>query len=377
MRHLIFPPLKRHLPILFVSLFLLLLPSGAQAQVLKACRNKVANGYNFWVSTPKNYDAQHADEYPVVLFLHGKSLCGNNLERVRRYGPLHAQAMGRQIDAIIIAPQNPGGAWNPDRINRVVDWVFAHYGGDTNRLYVLGMSLGGYGTIDYSAAYSHRIAAAMALCGGGTAKSYCGLNDMPLWILHGTADRAVSVSQSEKVVSAMSKCGDSPRLIFTKLPGANHGRLARAFYINETYDWLFKHRLDAPDRPVNKDYDINNDRLQNAYKDINRRANSLVVDDPEVEAEAVASEADSVGGKADGTTTEQDSVASETSSKKVREGKKKSSSDNGGSRYYTIRKGDTLYSISRRYGTTVSKICSLNGISKNTTLRVGRKLKVK
>lgn len=339
-------------------LLLLLLPGILHAQTLTAFRNEVSDGYNFWISTPKDYDSLHADETPVILFLHGASLCGNNLERVRRYGPLHAQAMGRQINAIIVAPQNPGGAWKPDRINRVVDWAFAHYGGDTNRLYVLGMSLGGYGTIDYSAVYSHRIAAAMALCGGGNPKSYCGLNDLPLWILHGTADRAVTVAQSQKVVSAMSKCGDSPRLRFTKLPGVDHGGLARAFYITETYDWLFQHRLDDPDRPVNQDYEITVDRLHKAYKDIDRRANQLVVVDKGARKKVS-------GNTSDGSDPDAEMVASVDRSQ-----------PSGSRQYHTIRKGDTLSAIARRYGTSVKKLCSLNGISENTTLRIGRKLKV-
>lgn len=328
---------------------LILLPSLVSAQTLTAYRGKVANAYNFWVSTPKDYDSLDSEK-PIILFLHGASLCGNNLERVRRYGPLHAQAMGRQIDAVIIAPQNPGGAWNPEKVNRVVDWVFEHYKGDTNRFYVLGMSLGGYGTIDYSAAYSHRIAAAMALCGGGNPKSYCGLNDLPLWILHGTADRAVTVAQSEKVINRMSQCGDSPRLKFTKLPGVDHGGLARAFYITETYDWLFEHRLDTPDRPINKDYEISVNRLHNAYKDIDRKANQLVVRN---------------GGSAASKGSQSSSTSEEYAS------------NNGEAQYHTIRKGDTLGALAKKYHTSVSKLCKLNGISQNTILRLGKKLRVR
>jgi len=329
-----------------LALLLILLPSLSFTQTLTAFRGEVSNGYNFWVSTPKDYDSLKSDT-PVILFLHGASLCGHNLERVRRYGPLDALKMGRQIDAVIIAPQNPGGAWKPDRINLVVDWVFQHYACDTNRFYVLGMSLGGYGTIDYSAVYSGRIAAAMALCGGGNPKSYCGLNDLPLWIIHGTADRAVPISQSQKVVNKMSKCGESPRLRFTKLAGVDHGALARAFYISETYDWLFQHRLDSLDRPVNTEYDITPERLRHAYKDIDRRANNLIV-------------RNGSNGKSS-TNEESDSYAS-------------SSND---TKYHIIRKGDTLSALARRYGTSVNKLCKLNGLSQNSILRIGKKLRVK
>lgn len=334
-----------------LATLLLLLPISLLAQTLQAYRNTVEGGYNFWVCTPEDYQ-DTLQTKPVILFLHGASLCGKNLDRVRRYGPLHALAMGRQIDAVIIAPQNPGGAWKPQRINKVVDWVFAHYTVDTNRLYVIGMSLGGYGTIDYSAAYSHRIAASMAMCGGGNPKDYCGLNEVPLWILHGTNDRAVPVSQSQKVINAMKQCGDTPRLRFTKLHGVDHGGLARAFYITETYDWLFEHRLDSIERPVNTDHEITVARLKNAYKDIDRKANHIKVIN----------------------TTPQTAVADSSDSSIDEEQVK---TNGKGHKYHTIKQGDTLGHLARKYHTSVRKLCKMNNISETTTLRIGRRLRVK
>lgn len=328
-----------------IALTVFLIPVMAFGQTLKAYHGEIKDGYNFWVSTPVDYDSAEQGK-PMVLFLHGASLCGHNLERVRRYGPLHALAMGRKIDAVIVAPQNPGGAWNPERVNNIVDWVFQNYRIDTNRLYVIGMSLGGYGTIDYSAAYPGRVAAAMALCGGGNPKSYCGLNDLPLWILHGTADRSVGVSQSQKVVNAMSQCGDTARLRFTKLRGMDHGGLARAFYVDETYSWLFEHRLDTPDRPVSQNYDITVELLRGAYRNINRRANHLVVINDKKKSKESVSE-----------------VADTTNSSEAE--------------YHTIRKGDTLGALAKRYHTSVNAICRLNGIGSSTTLRIGRRLRVR
>ena len=85
-------------------------------------RNEVSNGYNFWLSIPDTYEEQ-GDKMPVVVFLHGHSLCGTDLNRVRKYGCLDAIAMGRDINALIIAPQNPGGPWDAKKINNVIDWV--------------------------------------------------------------------------------------------------------------------------------------------------------------------------------------------------------------------------------------------------------------
>ena len=352
----------------FFLIFFLILSLSATAQTLTAHRNAVSNAYNFWVSTPVEYDSV-GDSMPVILFLHGASLCGNNLERVRRYGPLHALAMGRTINAIIIAPQNPGGAWNPERVNHVVDWVFDHYRCDTNRFYVIGMSLGGYGTIDYSAAYSHRIAASVAMCGGGNPKSYCGLNEMPLWIMHGTADRAVGISQSKKVIRAMIQCGDTSRLRFTSLAGVTHSGLARAFYLPELYEWLFQHRLDTPDRPVSRDYEFTPALLSQAYRNTNRKANRLIIHSSDER-------------KSSGKDSKDDLPAITTQGADGQESVAVSDNDtNSGSpavEYHTIRSGDTLGKIARQHNTTIQQLCRLNNnINTKTTLRIGRKLKVR
>ena len=209
------------------------------------------------------------DKKPLVIFLHGRSLCGNNLNKVLQYGTIDALKKGREIDAYVIAPQNPGTFWKPDNIMNVADWVIDRYPIDTNRIYVLGMSLGGYGTIDLTAAYPHRIAAAMALCGGGSRKDLSGLNEVPLWIIHGTADAAVSVNESRKVVDKMKEAGKTPLLRYEEWKGVNHGALARLFYLEQTYEWLFMHTLD--NRNVDKSISIDHSDTKNAYKDLRRR----------------------------------------------------------------------------------------------------------
>ena len=316
------------------------------AQLLTAHHNLVSNGYNFWVYTPTDYDSTKTAK-PLIVFLHGASLCGNDLQRVRRYGPLNALTYGREIDAVIVAPQNPGGSWNPLRIQNVIDWVKKHYSTDSLRMYVLGMSLGGYGTIDYVATYPEQVAAAMALCGGGTRSSYCGLNTVPFWIQHGTADRDVGISQSQKVVNAMKQCGDTSLLRFDRLQGMNHGDLARVFYLKETYEWLFSHsRADTP-RFVNKNIVITPAKIANAYHDLHRADKSFL---------KVKN-----WGNVSTETTEQSSHV-ETSDAPV---------------YYTVKKGDTLSAIARKYHTSVSKLCKLNHIKETSILQIGKKLKVK
>ena len=257
-----------------ILLMLLLLVSTMQASAydfLRAVKDSIPGGYNFWVYTPIDYFYSQ-EQTPVIIFLHGASLCGRNLERVRRYGPLDAIVKGRQIDALTIVPQNPGGAWSPKKIMDVFDWVKSRYACDTTRVYVLGMSLGGYGTMDVCGTYPDRIAAGMALCGGTSLKDVSGLGRLPFWIIHGTADRAVPVSKSKTVVESLKRDGNDTRLLYDWLNGANHGAPARIFYLRKTYDWLFSHSLLDKDRPVRRDLTIGLDDLRRAYGDVRRNA---------------------------------------------------------------------------------------------------------
>lgn len=232
-----------------------------------AYRNAVPNGYNFWFYRPDE-DESDGVHRPLLVFLHGASLCGNNLDRVKKYGPMDALRYGKIIDCYIIAPQNPGGAWQPQKVMNLIEWAEKKYNVDSNRIYVYGMSLGGYGTIDVCSTYPDRIAAGMALCGGASVKDVSGLSRIPMWIVHGTGDRAVPVSASDKVVAAIKATGDDSRLIYDRIPGMDHGRPSRIFYMKQTYDWLFFHSLEDEGRPVNRDFKITNENMNNAYREI-------------------------------------------------------------------------------------------------------------
>lgn len=251
-------------PLLAIILLTLLTAISANAQKLTPHRGDVPGAYNFWLYTPDPSPENEEEPKPVVIFLHGASLCGNNLDRVRRYGTIDAIEKGRELDAYVIAPQNPGGSWQPQKVMKIVDWVGENHNIDYDRIYVMGMSLGGYGAIDMAATYPDQIAAAMALCGGGTVKDVSGLNDVPLWIVHGTADRAVSVGQSDKIVNSVKQTGDASRLVYDRVPGMNHSQPARFFYLKDTYDWLMSHSLKDENRPVNGTFDVSG--IKGAYK---------------------------------------------------------------------------------------------------------------
>ena len=314
----------------FLIMMLLVLPLTSSAQLM-ACRGFVEDNYDFLLYLPESY--QRSDELPLVMFLHGKSLSGDSLEMVLRYGCIDAVVRGRRIDAIVVAPQAQS-AWEPKKLMALYDWIDDHYKVDTNRFYVLGMSMGGYGTLDVATAYPDKVTAAIAMCGGASGKELCGLTTMPLWIIHGTADELVSVSCSDRVVNFMRSCGDTTRLIYDRLEGVNHSYLARVFYLKQTYDWLFSHSLLDKDRPVNRSFAMTTDLLDGAYNDMGTKYPMEIV---ELEVPPILDR----------------------------------------KQYYIAKKGESLAEIAVENYTTVSILCKLNNFKKTVKLWPGRKIRVK
>ena len=193
--------------------------------------------YKFWINLPE--DSILKSKPPILIFLHGKSLSGTDLNKVKKYGVIHEMEQGRKIPAIVVAPQVVSGHWVPEKVLEVLEYVQKNYNTDSSRIYVCGMSLGGYGTMHFAGKYADRVTAAVALCGGGNEKDACNLSTIPFWIQHGNKDYAVPISESEKMVNAIKKC-DASNLIYTVHAGADHGDLEKVFRTDEMYDWLFK-----------------------------------------------------------------------------------------------------------------------------------------
>lgn len=363
---------------LLLSLFfsvVVLLSFAQTTYTFTAHINVVKDSYNFWISEPDTY-SERDSAMPIVVFLHGASLCGNDLNRVRKYGCLDAISMGRDINAIIVAPQNPGGSWNSNKVLNILNWAIEHYDIDTNRIYLIGMSLGGFGTIEFLANHGEIITASMELCGGTIRKDLCKLNDVPLWIIHGTADKAVPVARAQDIVNAMRNCGKTDLLRFDKWPGINHSQLAKLFYLDETYSWLFSHSKTDYPKKVDKTIDINIQDLARAYQNIDRASNKIVICNYDKSTNDMKRNDD----WEDSTNTilrpniqsneQQQTLTTQNQPQSQKSSKSKTS-------YHIVKKGDTLYSIAKKHHTTVDRICRLNKIKETTILQIGRKLKVK
>ena len=368
------------------ALLLLLMPLSASARLM-AIRDSVANGYNFWLYVPKQYKDYRADRVkadrtateqqdsvavksalkkvpaplPIVIFLHGRSLSGTDLNTVRKYGTIDAIDRGRQINAIVIAPQVVmSDWWRPNRVMNVVNWVSKRYDVDTSRIYVLGMSLGGYGAIDFAAAYPKQTAAAMGLCGGATRKDLANINEVPMWIIHGTSDVDVPVSESRRVKTAMEAANaNTPRLRYDEYVGVAHAPLARLFYLKETYDWLFKHSTADASRPVDRSTVIKADYILNksyVYNGLRKGSGNLQIYDP-----LAGKSVPTIAKKMDYTYTPATSQNKSTSAAK----------------YHTVQAGETISHLAVKYNTTTKKIQELNPGLDPDKVKIGQKIRVK
>lgn len=231
-----------------------------------AMYNVLPDNYNFWIYTPADYEPM-GHRFPLVIFLHGKSLSGYDLNKVKRYGVIDAISKGKIIPALVLAPQTHN-SWNPQKVNDLLEWVKQNYQVDTTRVYVIGMSLGGYGTMDFCSQYPQKVAAGMAFCGGCSYKEPSGLSKIPFWIMHGTADKAVPISCSQRVVDYLKDNCSTRLLRYDWMIGGTHGVYARMFYLQKTYDWLFSHSTTQHPRKVDRTFDITMEDIRQTYNEL-------------------------------------------------------------------------------------------------------------
>lgn len=201
--------------------------------------------YPYWIYLPGNYSSDSAELWPVILFLHGRSLSGTNLNLVKKYGLIAEVLKGRDFPAIIVAPQVKRGlSWNPDDVIRLLEVIKSNYHVDSNRVSITGMSMGGYGALYTAGKYPELFCATAAFCGGGLVKDGCRLASMPVWIAHGRKDQAVPYTESLKVVVAIRNC-NSENLLFTDFENLNHSDLEKMFRTKELYLFLLGNSKNA------------------------------------------------------------------------------------------------------------------------------------
>jgi predicted peptidase len=198
-------------------------------------------------------------KYPLVIFLHGSGERGNDNEAQLKWGVLNfATDENMKLQpAIVIAPQCPKESqWYnfSDKDNsllpqaskpmglviELIKETMKKYPVDLNRIYITGLSMGGYGTFDAISRYPDLFAAAVPVCGAGDLTKAALIAHIPIWIFHGALDGAVDPIHSQDMLKALSKEGAHPG--FTQYPEVGHFSWIAAYSDPMMMAWLFRQR---------------------------------------------------------------------------------------------------------------------------------------
>jgi predicted peptidase len=184
---------------------------------------------------PQGYETSR-QRWPLMLFLHGAGESGTNLAKVKIHGPPKIVESKPDFPFILMSPQSPGRGWNSDALNALLDNVIRKYRVDKHRIYLTGLSMGGYGTWSLAAAHPERFAAIVPICGGGNPADAKKLAALPIWVFHGAKDPTVPVERSREMVEAIKAAGGNVK--FTEYPEAKHDCWTETYDNPELYQWL-------------------------------------------------------------------------------------------------------------------------------------------
>jgi predicted peptidase len=209
--------------------------------------NKIFKGKDgdvkYVVFVPNDYKGDK--EFPVILFLHGAGESGTDGKKQAQVGLGKAiRDKKEDFPFIAIFPQSQKGGWSATsaegkRAIAILEEVEKDYKTDKKRVYLTGLSMGGFGTWSQAAAHPQRWAAIAPVCGGGDPKTAAQIKDIPCWCFHGDADTAVKVEKSRVMIKALKDAGADPK--YNEYPGVGHNSWDRAYATPELYAWFLKH----------------------------------------------------------------------------------------------------------------------------------------
>jgi predicted peptidase len=215
------------------------LTEGQRAHAFEATIRKRV-GLRFLLYLPEQYAARD-QRWPLLIFLHGASERGEDLERVKNNGPPKIVQTQRDFPFIVVSPQvSADMAWDSDSLNALLDELLGQLPIDPERVYVTGLSMGGYGAWNFASEHPERIAAIAPISGAGEAVRACRLKDMPIWAFHGAEDPIVPLFDDQKMVDAVRACGG--HVEFTVYPNVGHDAWTQTYENPELYRWLLEHR---------------------------------------------------------------------------------------------------------------------------------------
>ena len=196
-------------------------------------------GLKYLLYLPKGYD-KAKKKHPMILFLHGAGERGDNLNQVKKHGPPKLVEKGRDLAFVVVSPQCPRSRWwDVKALTQLLDEVVASYNVDESRIYLTGLSMGGFGTWSLAAEHPKRFAAIAPICGGGKTTWAKKLKDVPIWVFHGGKDGVVPAKRSKDMVAALKEQGSKPKL--TIYPNAGHDSWTKSYANPELYKWFLSH----------------------------------------------------------------------------------------------------------------------------------------
>jgi predicted peptidase len=200
---------------------------------------KTTLNYLLWL--PGDYKKEKNKTYPLLIFLHGSGERGDSLDLVKMHGPPSFVESRSDFPFITVSPQCPKGTWwIAEDLQVMLEQLMAKYRIDPERIYLTGLSMGGFGTWTWASKYPDQFAAIAPVCGGGDIQFADELKNTPVWAFHGDADPVVPVKRTIEMVEAVNANGGAARM--TIYPGVGHGSWIDAYQNEQLYTWLLEHK---------------------------------------------------------------------------------------------------------------------------------------
>lgn len=185
--------------------------------------------------------ANTKEKKPLIVFLHGSGEKGTDIEKVKTHGPLK-YIKNHELDAYILAPQCPENEyWNSEAVYRLILKIQKENNIDSNRIYLTGLSMGGWGAWNLAFAHPDVFAALVPIAGYVDRipmVENCKIAAIPIRIFHGLLDNVVDVNYSMTMYKKLKACNTNIEL--TIFDDADHDSWSRVYDNQEIYDWMFK-----------------------------------------------------------------------------------------------------------------------------------------
>jgi len=220
--------------LLFVSLFC----NIATAQ--QTPHKVVLAEMEYLLYLPEAYEVDTTARWPFMVFLHGVGETGTDLNKLKTQGPTKLIEQGKKFPFIVASPQSQGGGWNPFYVSTLIDKIAKDYRVDTDRVYLTGLSMGGFGTWYTALYFPEKFAAIVPICGGGVPQMAHALKNVPVWCFHGDQDLVVPISQSQNMIDSLKPYNDNVK--FTVYAGVGHDSWTQTYDNDDIYDWMLSHK---------------------------------------------------------------------------------------------------------------------------------------